>query len=88
MLGAEEAPARGSARLRSRAKRRAFDTTRGPSLPPLSSDRAAENEQEQDMNQIDENAWVKAREEEIEKMWTETLPPAHPAEIPENELPY
>src|SRR5580698_3251356 len=69
-------------------KKRAFDTARGPSLPPLSSDRAAENEQEQTMNRIDENAWVKAREEEIEKMWAEKLPPVQPAEIPEHELPY
>jgi hypothetical protein len=40
------------------------------------------------MNQIDDDAWVKVREEEIEKMWTETLPPADPANIPEHELPY
>jgi hypothetical protein len=64
-------------------------STLGEEKPPLlSSDRAAENEQEQDMNQIDENAWVKGREDEIEQMWTEKLSPAHPAEIPEHELPY
>ena len=40
------------------------------------------------MERIDENAWIRAREDEIEKMWTEELPPAHPAEIPEHELPY
>jgi hypothetical protein len=40
------------------------------------------------MNQIDDDAWIKAREEEIEKMWTEKLPPARPASIPEHELPY
>ena len=40
------------------------------------------------MNQSDDDAWIKAREEEIEKMWTEKLPPENPAEIPEHELPY
>jgi len=40
------------------------------------------------MERIDENAWIRAREDEIEKMWTEELPPACPAEIPEHELPY
>ena len=42
------------------------------------------------MDQIDDNAWVKAREEEIEKMWTERLPRPQQAavEIPEHELPF
>ncbi len=42
------------------------------------------------MKQIDENAWIKAREEEIEKMWTAPLSPTtqKPARIPENELPF
>jgi hypothetical protein len=71
-------------------KRRAFDTPRGPPLPPLSSDRAAEKSRSKTMDQIDDNAWVKAREEEIEKMWTERLPRPQQAavEIPEHELPY
>jgi hypothetical protein len=42
------------------------------------------------MDQLDDNAWIKAREEEIEKMWTERLPRQQQAavEIPEHELPY
>jgi hypothetical protein len=40
------------------------------------------------MDRIDDDAWIKAREEEIERMWTERLPPARPATIPEHELPY
>ena len=40
------------------------------------------------MDQIDDNAWISAREEAIEKMWTEKLPPAQPSEIPEDELSY
>jgi hypothetical protein len=40
------------------------------------------------MDGIDDDAWIKAREDEIERMWTEKLPPAQPAHIPEHELPY
>ncbi len=40
------------------------------------------------MDQFNDDAWIKAREEEIEQMWTAPLGPVTPAEIPEHELPY
>jgi hypothetical protein len=42
------------------------------------------------MDQFDDDAWIKAREEAIEKMWTERVPcPARgPSEITEDDLPY
>ena len=42
------------------------------------------------MDQFDDDAWIKAREEAIEKMWTAQMPsPARAAsEITEDDLPY
>ena len=40
------------------------------------------------MDEINENAWVVAREDALEAMWTCPLPQSEPAEIPENELPF
>ena len=40
------------------------------------------------MDTLDDDARIKAREAEIERMWTEEVPRSEPATIPEHELPY
>ena len=37
---------------------------------------------------VNENAWVLAREDEIEAMWATPLPSPEPVEINEDDLPY
>ena len=37
---------------------------------------------------IDDNAWIARREAEVEAMWTATPNPTPRVEIPEDELPY
>ena len=40
------------------------------------------------MDQINENEWVVARENEIEAMWAMPLPISEPVEITEDDLPF